>query len=246
MSHTAASPTATPNAESAWASISADGSFVLFGSRATNVVAGQSDTNGAVDVFLFERATGAVTLVSDASTSPSTTGNGNSDPGSLSADGAFATFSSFATNLVTGQTDTNGVSDVFLFTRATGAVSLISHVPASVTGTAAGHSCCGAISANGEWVAFRSGATNLVTGQSDSNGFGDAFLWHRPTGQTTLVSHVAGSATTTGNGRVDQDPSVSDDGAFVTFGSTSTNPVSGQVDANGSYDVFLFAGPAEP
>ncbi len=63
---------------------------------ATNLVAGQSDTNGATDVFLYERATGAVTLVSHTPASATTTANGASFSPSISADGAFVAFQSFA------------------------------------------------------------------------------------------------------------------------------------------------------
>jgi Tol biopolymer transport system component len=242
VSHTPAGAGTTGNGASTFPSISDDGSVVVFSSQATNLVAGQSDANGNHDVFMFLRATGEVILVSHAPGSATATGNGysTSHAQSLSADGRYVSFSSWATNLVTGQSDANGTEDAFLFDGVTRVVTLVSHIPSSATTTGDAHSCCGAISSDGNWVAFRSLATNLVPGQTDVNGLGDAFLMERSTGVITLMSHTPSSPTTTGNGRMDQVPSISANGVFVVFGSTATDLVAGQSDANGSYDVFVF------
>src|SRR5437870_3874045 len=93
--------------------LSADGRFVAFLSVATNLVAG--DTNGATDVFVHDRQTGATERVSVAS-GGGTQGNRNSGGffafPALSADGRLVAFHSAATNLVAG--DTNGAYDVFV------------------------------------------------------------------------------------------------------------------------------------
>src|SRR6266542_272356 len=44
--------------------ISADGRFVVFSSTAKDLDHGQVDSNGASDIFLFDRLTGTQTLVS--------------------------------------------------------------------------------------------------------------------------------------------------------------------------------------
>ncbi|MGI8684127.1 MAG: TolB family protein [Acidimicrobiales bacterium] len=238
VSHNPASSTTTANASSFSPSISADGAFMAFHSLATNLVAGQIDANGAFDVFLFERATGAVTLVSHTPAS-ATTANAISFSPSISADGAFVAFHASATNLVAGQIDANGVEDVFLFQRATGAVTLVSRTPASATTTANANSFSPSISADGAYVAFHSPATNLVAGQSDANGAQDVFLLEQATGAVTLVSHTPASATTTANAS-SFIPSIAADGAFVAFESYTTNLAAGQIDANGVEDVFLF------
>src|SRR5262245_4814993 len=84
--------------------ISHDGRFTVFSSSYTNLVSGQLDTNKSLDVFLYDRVTGAIQLVSHASGSTTMTGNGFSytDPSAISADGTVITFLSTATNLVTG------------------------------------------------------------------------------------------------------------------------------------------------
>ncbi len=83
---------------------------MTYGSAASNLVPG--DTNGAADIFVFDRQTGTTTRVSVAS--DGTEGNGFSlglDP-AISADGRFVAYSSDASNLVPG--DTNNVSDIFV------------------------------------------------------------------------------------------------------------------------------------
>jgi hypothetical protein len=55
------------------------------------------------------------------------------------------------------------------------------------------------VSADGRWIVFVSAAPHLVAGQVDTNGATDVFLHDRVSGTTTLVSHVPGAPTTTGN-----------------------------------------------
>jgi hypothetical protein len=88
--------------------ISADGRYCLFSSKATNLVAG--DTNGRADIFLRDRVLGTTVRV-DVSVSGAQA-NGNVGPAALSSDGHSAAFQSFASNLVAG--DTNGLRDVFV------------------------------------------------------------------------------------------------------------------------------------
>ena len=94
--------------------ISANGRFVAFESDATNLVAG--DTNGAIDIFVHDRATGQTTRVSV--DSGGYQGNGSSRNPAISDRGRFVAFESFATNLVAG--DTNGIRDIFVHDRTTG------------------------------------------------------------------------------------------------------------------------------
>jgi len=91
--------------------ISADGSFVAFTSFATNLV--PADGNRTMDVFVHDRSTGVTERVSvDGAGNPA---NGYSFNPTISADGRFVAFSSYATNLVAG--DTNRVVDVFVHDR---------------------------------------------------------------------------------------------------------------------------------
>jgi DNA-binding beta-propeller fold protein YncE/Tol biopolymer transport system component len=95
------------NDHSGWPSISTDGYYVAFYSSASNLVSG--DTNSIADLFIHDRITSQTTLVSVAS--DGTQGNDWSDLPSRPPDGCSVEFTSWASNLVTG--DTNGVADVF-------------------------------------------------------------------------------------------------------------------------------------
>ena len=155
------------NAGSASPALSADGRFVAFGSDATNLVPG--DTNGEADVFVHDRRTGTTERVSVGPGGGQ--GNGESFSPSLSADGRFVAFQSYATNLVPG--DTNNTSDVFVRDRGTGTTERVSVRRDGVHDT----SDTLTLSADGRFVAFHSEASNLVVG--DTNGEVDVFVQDR-------------------------------------------------------------------
>jgi Tol biopolymer transport system component len=205
-------------------SVSADGRYVAFDSFATNLVS--SDTNGMRDVFVHDRTAGATSLVSKSSAGVK--GNGNSISPSLSADGRYVAFYSFATNLVSD--DTNGVKDIFVRDRNTGTTSLVSKSSAGVEGN--GASSSPSLSSDGRYVAFESSATNLVSG--DTNVVDDIFVRDRTAGTITRVSRS--TAGVQGNGASSR-PSLSSDGRYVVFRSAATNLVSG--DTNGKDDIFM-------
>ncbi len=160
-------------------SISADGRFVAFTSFASNLISG--DTNGYSDIFVHDRQTGATTRVSVDSTGAQ--GNNVSWYASISADGRFVAFTSYASNLVSG--DTNDYSDVFVHDRQTGATTRVSIDSSGAQGNHAS-SDVPSISADGRFVAFTSFASNLVSG--DTNDSSDVFVHDRQTGATTRVS----------------------------------------------------------
>lgn len=211
------------NGRSEFAAISADGRIVAFRSLASTLVAG--DTNGFFDIFVRDRQTGITSRVSV--TSAGAQGAGESLNPSVSADGRFVAFDSFAP-LVAG--DTNGAQDIFVHDRQTGTTSRVS---VSSSGAQANNvSTSAAISADGRHVAFVSGATNLVAG--DVNAKDDIFLHDRQTGETTLVS-VSSSGT---QGNLDSaTPAISSDGRIVAFRSGASTLV--VPDTNSFDDVFV-------
>ncbi len=144
------------NAGSFSAALSADGRFVAFESDATNLVPG--DTKGARDIFVRDRQAGTTERVSVAS--DGTEADGGSGSVAISADGRFVAFDSVARNLVEG--DTNGVSDVFVHDRQTGATGRVS---VAADGTQANRGSRGSLlpatSADGRFIAFDSDANNL-------------------------------------------------------------------------------------
>ena len=88
--------------------LSADGRFVAFMSRAENLVS--NDGNRWPDIFIHDRSANTTQLVSAAPNGRS--GNDASYTPVISADGRFVAFQSFASNLVSG--DTNNTMDVFI------------------------------------------------------------------------------------------------------------------------------------
>jgi Tol biopolymer transport system component len=199
-------------------SVSSGGKLVSFHTRASNLAGGDSD--GDNDVYVRD--------VAGAETKRASPAEGNSRSSVVSGDGRFIAFESSAPDLVTG--DTNLSSDVFLYTMETGAITRISVDSEGNQGSVGGGSP--SISSDGRYIAFASGSSNLVDG--DTNGRTDIFVRDRQTGQTSLVSV---------NSNEEQasyhcyHPSISADGRYVAFHSRASN-----LDTPDNYDgddVFL-------
>ncbi len=162
------------NGQSYEPSISDDGRYVAFHSSASNL---PDDFRNGEDVFVRDRQSGTTELVSVDSSEKQ--GNNASYYPSISADGRFVAFKSFATNLVS--TDTNDKLDVFVRDRQDGTTQRASLDSSGKQGNDHAGSANGfvtshdhSISGDGLHVAFHSTATNLVT--SDTSGFPDVFV----------------------------------------------------------------------
>jgi tricorn protease-like protein len=219
-----ASDGAQGNSNSANPAISATGRYVAFESFANNLVSG--DSNDLTDVFVHDRATGQITLVSVAS--DGTQGNDASLHAAISANGRYVAFFSFASNLVSG--DTNAVPDVFVHDRKTGQTTRVSVATGGTQGN--NDSLHPSISGNGRYVTFFSSANNLVNG--DTNDTGDIFIHDRETGQTSRVSVASDGSQGNGDSEF---PSISGTGRYVAFFSVASNLVSG--DTNFASDIFV-------
>lgn len=206
-------------------SISADGRFVAFQSRASNLVS--NDTNNAADIFVRDRANNTTERICDG-TQP----NRFSFTPSISADGRFVAFASAATNLVPD--DTNSHLDIFVCDRSTGNIERVSigNLPGGGTVQGDGDSILPAISGNGLVVGFKSLADNLVP--NDANNVVDVFVRDRTANVTERisVSIIDGDAND-----FSFPPSLNNDGRFVGFGSFATNLVPS--DGNVTSDVFV-------
>ena len=214
------------NLGSLFPSLSADGRFVAFESFASNLVPG--DTNGWPDVFVRDRLSGTTERVS-----VSTSGAQGPSPSfkaSISADGRCVAFLSWSSNFVAG--DSNGAIDLFVRDLQNGTTDCISVDPNGVPGN--GTSNIGSsISADGRFVAFGSGATNLVAG--DTNGKYDIFVRDRLLGTTERVNVGPAGAQANEHSAM---PSISADGRFVAFESLASNLVAN--DTNATWDVFVY------
>jgi Tol biopolymer transport system component len=201
-------------------SISSDGRYVAFTSYALNLVPG--DTNVEWDIFVHDYLTGVTERVSVDSFGAQ--GDDGSGWPSISADGRYVAFASDAPNLVPG--DTNFSADIFVRDRQSGVTERVSVDSLGVGGN--GYSFWPSISADGRYVAFGSGANNLVPG--DLNSRFDIFVHDRQTGVTERVSGTGGNESS-------YLPSLSGDGHYVAFYSHASNLVPG--DTNGGADVFV-------
>ena len=158
-------------------------------------------------------------------------GNEESTYLSISVDGRFVAFLSDATNLVPG--DTNGVTDVFVRDRVANRTTRVSLGSGGVEGN--WYAETPAISADGRFVAFEGGASNLVPG--DNNGLIDVFVRDRVAGRTERVSVSSGGAQARGGHSGQVSVAISADGRVVAFQSLASNLVPG--DTNGFEDVFV-------
>jgi len=217
------------NGPSGFASISADGQSVLFESDASNLV--DDDNNTETDVFVHDRDTDVTARISISTTGVE--GNGFSSTGStranLSADGQMAVFETQADNLVDG--DTAGQRDILLRNRSSGTTTRVSVDPTGAD--ANGFSENAAISADGAYVAFASGASNLVP--DDGNGRGDIIVHDVNSGEKEIAS-----LTSAGRQTFDESstlPTLSSDGRFVAFQTDSAELINN--DTNGVTDVFV-------
>lgn len=147
--------------------------------------------------------------------------------GEISANGRFVVFDFEAGNLVVD--DTNGLGDVFLRDRQLGTTIRVS---VDANGGQVGGGGDPDISADGRFIAFDSGATTLVSG--DTNGFSDIFVKDTQTGAVTRVT-VDSSDVQANNDSTS--PSISGDGRYVAFVSAASNLVPN--DTNGVSDVFV-------
>jgi Tol biopolymer transport system component len=204
-------------------SISSNGPFVAFDSRASNLV--ENDTNNTRDAFVRDLRTGTTQRVSVSSSGEQ--GNNHSGYPAISSNGRMVAFLSLASNLVAD--DTNG-DDVFVHDLRTGATERVS-VNSSEAQADGGSSDPLSISSKGRFVAFASSASNLV--EDDTNNISDVFVRDLQRGTTERVS--ISSSGEQGNDH-SYPPSISSDG-IVAFRSDASNLVAN--DTNNTEDIFV-------
>ena len=181
-------PDDTPGrASDSHAELSGNGQFVAY------------KTDLGVQIYVLDRNTGIIEVVSKSSSG--VVGNHTSYDPSLSDDGRYVSFRSYASNLVVG--DTNGVSDVFVHDRLTQVTTRVNINGGYQTVAESGET---RISGNGEWVYFLTGDLLLAGGR--------LVLHHLPTGLTTCP--VAGTTFTDPY----RDPRISRYGQHVAYGDT--------------------------
>jgi Tol biopolymer transport system component len=198
------------NGASLYPSMSANGRYVVFQSLANNLV--PDDNNGVFDIFVRDRQEGTTTLACGASL-----GSRASFAPAISANGEWVAFAALAPRPPGGP---NNITEIFVCKRNSNPPEflLVSVNNEDVPGD--GDSILPAINLDGNVVAFKSLATNLVL--DDRNNVVDVFARDRGAvpPMTVLIS-----ASLRGGAPNDFSfpPSVDYTGRFVAFGSTATN-----------------------
>ncbi len=245
VSHVSESLTTSGNSYSLAPVFSRDGTKLIFNSRATNLLSGVTDTNNNDDVYAYDVATDALSLVS-VSTTPNTTGNaGSAEDGNsrvrVSDDGRYVVFTSSASNLVSTATTGLKVFRRDLWTNTTILVSV-----STTGGDSNGHSFAPDISADGQKIVFQSNGNDLV-GLPVTGGFNQVYLrdLSGPTPTTTLVSvlpdgSAGGNSNSTTEIFYNVGTRISADGRYVAFLSQASNLVPGFVDGNPSSQSDLY------
>ncbi len=235
-------PTGTTvgNDTSVFPSLSANGQMIAFQSDSTNLV---NIPNGGSfnDVYARNLTTNTTQLVSINATGAASGDSSSFDP-NISADGNHVLFSSLANDLTTNDHDGTDFAskDVFERNLATSTTQLVS---INATGTNSGNDTSdmpnqtlvnasqqstGTISSDGRYVIFESLATDLVPNFVQQNGgapYGyDIYLRDTVAGTTTLLSHDISAAASGGNG-ISAAATMTPDGSYVAFQSTSSNLV---------------------
>jgi len=216
---------------SSYAAISADGRFVAFSSKASNL--GPDDADATTDVFVRDLEANTTTLVSRATGIAGEKGNGYSYEPAISADGSVVAFNSQATNVHTDDSDDH--PDVFVRDLAANTTALASRSTGAAGAKADGGSLRPEISDDGRVVAFMSQSSNLDPGD-DGRVDQDVFVRDLDAHTTTLVSRANGTAGASANA-YSSEPVLSADGRLVAFQSEGSNLHPD--DGDGSYDVFV-------
>lgn len=167
--------------------VSADGRYVVFSSRAANLVAG--DTNGRDDIFRFDRTTGQVQPVSVTTAGAFVVASHGLPV--VSGDGRFVAFWSEG---VFDAGDLERTADAFVRDMDTGVVERVTLAPDGTNKLGEDRFSPNkplGISDDGRWVVFESAATNLVAGDT-ADGVPDIFARDRSTATTRLLSTDTG------------------------------------------------------
>ncbi len=192
------------------ASLSGDGRYVAFESRAALVPA---DTNGLSDIYVLDRATGQLTL--ESAPQEAEASNGGSFNPSVSADARWPVFESVASNLTRDRT--TRVADLFLRDRTTGRTRRV--IPADRDiGTNAMMFTSPAISGDGRVLAFAATSTAVIPGGSTKRSPSQIYVMDIASNEITCASLTArGDVPETGASYA---PALSHDGRMVAFTSS--------------------------
>ena len=220
------------NGASRYPTVSADGRYVAFISQATNL--DPADTDTSFDLYVRDLQTQTTVLADRATGVSGAKANAAAFDGvSLSADGRYVAWTTYATNLDAADTD-GSVSDVYVRDLQANTTTLVDRATGAPGAKANTGSRNPELSADGRYVAFDSLATNLSPDDPDTTQ--DVYVRDLQTNTTTLVSRATGATGAKGNG-ASTIPSISADGRYVSFNSQATNLSPDDTDA--ASDVYV-------
>lgn len=207
--------------------ISANGKFYTFSTSATDIIS--TPTYGNYTVYVRNLDTGSVSQVSLSTSSVQP--NGNSSFGSISETGRYVVFTSSASNLIDGQTNSSSYPQLYLRDTKTNTTSLLSK---NSSGTLANsYVKADGVSADGRFVLFESDATNLGPTVTNTGTY-NVYMLDRSDGSFTILNYKYDSTLPNHSGTF-TDARMSCDGSLVVFRDsaqlTSTN--------TGHQDVYL-------
>lgn len=219
------------DANSTEPSISADGRYVAFTSRAKNL--SPAANAGQRQVYVRDLVAKTTTLVSRASGAGGAVADQSSNEPSISADGRYVAFRSGAENL--SAEDAVG-SDIFVRDLQGRATELVSRASGPAGPGADEYSSAPSISADGRHVAFESQANNLSA--EDADAIADVFVRDLDLALTELISRASGPAGAAGD-NLSTEPSISADGRYVAFTSRAQLSADDVDEQSFPSDVFL-------
>jgi Tol biopolymer transport system component len=212
--------------------IAGNGRIVAFTSRASNLV--PNDNGGRLDVFVWNHETGAIERVSvghDGAEANADSGNTLTNTVAINHSGSVISFQSSASNLV--EIELSGGINVYIRDLDNNRTELINVAPDGSAGNAS--TCNGvftSVSADGQFVAFTSHATNLVPVNNEF--FCNLYVRNRDSGETEVIAPANNEIMA---GASNLYPSISADAHFVVFDSDIPLVANDQNDAG---DIYLF------
>ena len=249
-------------------SVSANGRYVAFVSCAANIVPGTTITQE--NVFVRDMRIGKTVLADVSSSNATANGPTGPGAATISANGRFVAFVSAASNLVPGDTNGScgnaaldvlsgfgivicGGWDVFVHDLKSGSTvraSVTSKGAQSMGGDTYDSQQTPSLSATGRYVVFASGAPDLmppmprpckqVSLDEPTRGCNGVFVHDMKTGRTTIVSVASDGTAGDGLSFLETNESISANGRYVAFGSSSDNLVPNDTNAvTGGFDVFV-------
>lgn len=196
-----------------YASISSDGRYVVFATKATNLMLG---TNGKWQIYRKDLQNGSLSLVSSLDGTAANQGNADSYKSKITPDGKYVVFSTASSNLVSGA----GGSQIYRKDLQTGEIKLASSLDGTSATMSEANCSGGSISDDGRFLVFETYATNFISGVSNTQIYRKDLL----TGTIALVSSTDGTGANSANDMT-SGAQINSDGRYVVFATSATNLV---------------------